>query len=95
MSKKYEYFISASQMAGINFGVSIIRKSHDWFGREVVEMGEVSESLERKAYQAALTWAQSTTGIVFPNLVLPLLNRNLIPCPPEISAQVTRWRKVK
>lgn len=95
MSEKYQYFISIPQMAGMQFGTCIIRKSRNWLGKEIVEMGELSESIERKAYQAALMWAQKQTGISFPYMVNPMIYDKLIPCPGELSVQVKSWEKVK
>jgi hypothetical protein len=95
MTEKYQYFITIPQMAGMQFGACIIRKSRNWFGKEVVEMGELSESLERKAYQAALIWAQNQTGISFPYMVSPMIYDKLIPCSRELSSQVKKWEKVK
>ena len=95
MSEKYHYFITIPQMAGMQFGASIIRRSHNWLGKEIVEMGDLSESIERKAYQAALIWAQKQTGISFPYMVSPMIYDKLIPCPRELSVQVKKWKKVK
>jgi len=95
MAEKYQYFISIPQIAGMQFGACTIRKSRNWLGKEIVEMGELSESIERKAYQMALIWAQKQTGISFPYLVSPMIYDKLIPCPRELSAQVKKWEKVK
>jgi len=95
MTEKYQYFISIPQTAGMNFGTCIIRKSRNWLGKNVVEMGILSESLEKKAYQTALIWAQRQTGISFPYMVSPMIYDKLIPCPRELYAQVKKWEKVK